>query len=118
MLLQLWGGNMGIYIAGMIVVAAAALVAGTFLGWRLGMHRQAKVQSSDALIGEALRVNASFDFNKIRGKADQITKLANEIASAAKTAQETVHKSFAPYSDGGEAGQSTAFDPGEHEPHT
>ncbi len=78
----------------LIVVSVAAVVIGIFLGWTLGVAHQKRQDTNDAFRQAALRANASFDFAAIRGKAEHIVGLANDIATAARKAQETVHKEF------------------------
>jgi hypothetical protein len=98
---------MDFYLAGLIGVVAAALASGFYLGWRLGILHQKKADRSAMEHEAALRMNAKFDFGKVRGKAEGIVKLANEIAMAAKTADESVYKQFALVSKNGMAASLT-----------
>jgi hypothetical protein len=85
---------MSIYFASVIGASAVMFALGLLLGWRLGVARQMKVDRDDVERQLALRMNAKFDFDRVRIKADQIVDLANDIAKAAQTAQDTVFKSF------------------------
>ena len=72
------------------VVAAAALIVGFFLGWFIGRRAKTVITTRDAARDAAYRENAQVDFEAVRDKANEIVRLANEIATRATRAHDTV----------------------------
>lgn len=83
------------YFALSVAALVIALCLGFLMGRSFGIALQKKTDQQTIERNYALRMNAQFDFEKMRGKADQIVDLANEIGMAAKTAHETVRTNSA-----------------------
>lgn len=72
------------------VAAATALIVGFFLGWIIGRRFKTVTTTRDASRDAAYRENAQVDFEVVRDKANEIVRLANEIATRATRAHDTV----------------------------
>ena len=70
--------------------AVAALILGFVLGWFIGRRAMTATTTKDAARDTAYRENAQVDFEAVRDKANDIVRLANEIASRATRAHDTV----------------------------
>ncbi|MDE2182672.1 MAG: hypothetical protein KGJ78_06580 [Alphaproteobacteria bacterium] len=76
----------------MVAVAVIAVALGFGLGWVVGSRRRKIEADLDALWCDAYRENAQVDLEAMRKKAMTIVRLANEIATTATQAHETVLK--------------------------
>ena len=74
----------------LIIAASVLFLGGLIVGWLGGAARGRKQAKPNLNWHDFVRENAGYDFSVVRTKADQIVRLANEIAIGARRGEEMV----------------------------
>jgi hypothetical protein len=73
-----------------IIAASVLFLGGFIIGWIIGNARGRKQAKPGLNWHDFVRENAGYDFSVVRGKADHIVRLANEIGIGAQRGEEMV----------------------------